>query len=151
MVTLLRDGFGFDVHARDITFAYTVADSEVEWMLGMVLQLRAAAVSVEHSCTWVNGDDVRDSDGSNSDAPFIAVDGESAATGNTNDRVAKNRAHSTGRLSKAPNAREKKNATEQYDDGAEDASSLLWRWRSASWVQSVVKLLVSDSKLFSTI
>lgn len=54
MVTLLRDGFGFDSAARDITFAYTVQDSEVEWTLGMALQMRAAAVSTEQTCTWVD-------------------------------------------------------------------------------------------------
>jgi len=36
-VTLLRDGFGFDLHARDITFAYAVDGSEVEWSLGMAI------------------------------------------------------------------------------------------------------------------
>jgi apyrase len=41
MVTLLRDGFGFDPHARDITFALDVQDSEVEWTLGMALVLNS--------------------------------------------------------------------------------------------------------------
>lgn len=41
MVTLLRDGFGFDPSARDITFTFLVDGSEVEWSLGMALALRA--------------------------------------------------------------------------------------------------------------
>jgi hypothetical protein len=41
MVTLLRDGFGFDPHARDITFTFLVDDSEVEWTLGLALAIRA--------------------------------------------------------------------------------------------------------------
>lgn len=41
MVTLLRDGFGFDVDSRDITFTFLVDGSEVEWTLGMALALRA--------------------------------------------------------------------------------------------------------------
>lgn len=41
MVTLLRDGFGFAPESRDITFAFLVDGSEVEWTLGMALVLRA--------------------------------------------------------------------------------------------------------------
>ncbi len=41
MVTLLRDGFGFDPSARDITFTFLVDGSEVEWSLGMALALHA--------------------------------------------------------------------------------------------------------------
>jgi hypothetical protein len=41
MVTLLKDGFGFHPESRDITFAFTVEGSEVEWTLGMALALRA--------------------------------------------------------------------------------------------------------------
>lgn len=41
MVTLLRDGFGFHSQSRDITFAFEVGGSEVEWSLGMVLSLFA--------------------------------------------------------------------------------------------------------------
>jgi len=41
MVTLLRDGFGFDPDSRDITFTFHVDGSEVEWTLGMALALRA--------------------------------------------------------------------------------------------------------------
>eukprot|EP00978_Attheya_sp_CCMP212_P015384 scaffold39726_cov45-Attheya_sp.AAC.1 len=37
MVTLLRDGFGFDSSSRDITFTFEVEGSEVEWSLGMAL------------------------------------------------------------------------------------------------------------------
>ena len=42
LVTLLRDGFGFDPEARDITFSFLVDGSEVEWTLGMALTLKAA-------------------------------------------------------------------------------------------------------------
>ncbi len=41
IVALLRDGFGFDVHARDITYSFLVNDSEVEWSLGMAISLYA--------------------------------------------------------------------------------------------------------------
>lgn len=41
MVTLLKDGFGFAPESRDITFAFLVDGSEVEWSLGMALALRA--------------------------------------------------------------------------------------------------------------
>jgi|AntRauTorckE5430_2_1112549.scaffolds.fasta_scaffold40924_1 hypothetical protein len=37
MVTLLRDGFGFDVDSKDITFTFLVDGSEVEWTLGMAI------------------------------------------------------------------------------------------------------------------
>lgn len=37
MVTLLRDGFGFEWDSRDITFTYLVDGSEVEWSLGMAI------------------------------------------------------------------------------------------------------------------
>jgi hypothetical protein len=40
LVTLLKDGFGFASESRDITFAYTVDGSEVEWSLGLALALR---------------------------------------------------------------------------------------------------------------
>lgn len=40
MVTLLRDGFGFEPESRDITFTFLVDGSEVEWTLGMALVLR---------------------------------------------------------------------------------------------------------------
>jgi GDA1/CD39 (nucleoside phosphatase) family len=41
MVTLLRDGFGFHPESRDITFTFLVDGSEVEWSLGMALELYA--------------------------------------------------------------------------------------------------------------
>jgi Golgi nucleoside diphosphatase len=41
IVTLLRDGFGFDVHSRDITYSFLVDGSEVEWSLGMAIALYA--------------------------------------------------------------------------------------------------------------
>lgn len=44
MVTLLRDGFGFDPESRDITFTFLVDGSEVEWSLGMALALHAQGV-----------------------------------------------------------------------------------------------------------
>jgi len=37
IATLLRHGFGFHPEARDITFAFDVDGSEVEWSLGMAL------------------------------------------------------------------------------------------------------------------
>mmetsp|Transcript_8047 Transcript_8047/g.15161 ORF Transcript_8047/g.15161 Transcript_8047/m.15161 type:complete len:563 (-) Transcript_8047:49-1737(-) len=37
MVTLLRDGFGFEMESRDITFTFLVDGSEVEWTLGMAI------------------------------------------------------------------------------------------------------------------
>lgn len=41
MVTLLKDGFGFDLESRDITFTFLVDGSEVEWSLGMALSMHA--------------------------------------------------------------------------------------------------------------
>jgi len=37
IVTLLRDGYGFDPTSRQITFTYLVNGSEVEWALGLAL------------------------------------------------------------------------------------------------------------------
>jgi hypothetical protein len=37
MVTILRDGFGFDLESRDITFTFLVDKNEVEWSLGMAI------------------------------------------------------------------------------------------------------------------
>ena len=42
MVTLLRDGFGFSMTSRDITFSQWVEGNEVEWSLGLVLAEFAA-------------------------------------------------------------------------------------------------------------
>ena len=41
MVTLLRDGFNFRTDSRDVTFAYDLGGSEVDWSLGMALSLFA--------------------------------------------------------------------------------------------------------------
>jgi hypothetical protein len=41
LVSLLKDGFGFDMDSRDITFTFLIDDSEVEWTLGMALAIRA--------------------------------------------------------------------------------------------------------------
>ena len=41
MVTLLKDGFGFDWESRDITFTFLVDGSEVEWSLGMALSMHS--------------------------------------------------------------------------------------------------------------
>lgn len=41
LVTLLRDGFGFEPSSRDITFTYKVDGDEVEWTLGMALAMNA--------------------------------------------------------------------------------------------------------------
>lgn len=46
MITLLIDGFGFDPHSRDITFAFDVNGQEVEWTLGMALYTYAASQSL---------------------------------------------------------------------------------------------------------
>ena len=37
MVTLLRDGFGFELDSRDITFTFLVDGSEVDWSIGMAI------------------------------------------------------------------------------------------------------------------
>jgi hypothetical protein len=37
MVTLLRDGFGFELDSKDITFTFLVDGSEVDWSLGMAV------------------------------------------------------------------------------------------------------------------
>ena len=39
MVTLLKDGFGFDPNERSITYTFLVNGTEVEWTLGMALTL----------------------------------------------------------------------------------------------------------------
>lgn len=53
MVTLLRDGFGFELESRNITFTYLVDGSEVDWSLGMAISHFAEdhvhAVSVRNS------------------------------------------------------------------------------------------------------
>lgn len=57
MITLLIDGFGFDPHSRDITFAFDVNGQEVEWTLGMALYTYAASQSLSadgRSCSTVN-------------------------------------------------------------------------------------------------
>jgi len=41
MVTLLKDGFGFQPNSRDITFTFLVDGNEVEWTLGMALAMNA--------------------------------------------------------------------------------------------------------------
>jgi hypothetical protein len=51
MVTLLKDGFGFNEHARDITFALHVKDSEVEWTLGMALMLKNSQPQQQQTTT----------------------------------------------------------------------------------------------------
>ncbi|CAB9520410.1 Nucleoside-diphosphatase mig-23 [Seminavis robusta] len=45
MVSLLRDGFGFHPESRDITFTFLVDGSEVEWSLGMSLELYSLKAS----------------------------------------------------------------------------------------------------------
>jgi Golgi nucleoside diphosphatase len=49
MVTLLRDGFGFDPASRDITFCFLVDGSEVEWSLGLALSNHAEQRRLETS------------------------------------------------------------------------------------------------------
>ena len=41
LVTLLKDGFGFEPSSRDITFTYKLDGDEVEWTLGMALAMNA--------------------------------------------------------------------------------------------------------------
>jgi Golgi nucleoside diphosphatase len=61
MVTLLRDGFGFEWDSRDITFTYLVDGSEVEWSLGMAIshfaeeESPAVTVSPCHSSSGSSG------------------------------------------------------------------------------------------------
>ena len=43
LVTLLKDGFGFEPSSRDITFTYKLDGDEVEWTLGMALAMNAEA------------------------------------------------------------------------------------------------------------
>jgi hypothetical protein len=47
MVTLLKDGFGFHPSSRDITFAFLVDGSEVEWTLGMALSMNAEKATLD--------------------------------------------------------------------------------------------------------
>jgi len=54
MVTLLRDGFGFDLDSRDITFTFLVDGSEVEWSLGMAVS--HFAEDHVHAYSITNGD-----------------------------------------------------------------------------------------------
>ena len=62
MVTLLRDGFGFEPESRDITFTFLVDGSEVDWSLGFSISHFAEdhkhAVSVKK--TEVEMADVQD-------------------------------------------------------------------------------------------
>lgn len=45
LVTLLRDGFGFEPDSRSITFLFETDDgNEVEWTLGMALSIRAEII-----------------------------------------------------------------------------------------------------------
>ena len=72
IATLLRHGFGFHPEARDITFAFDVDGSEVEWSLGM-------ALSEAGSLDWLSGDDTY-SGGS----PVVPSSTGNGATGATN-------------------------------------------------------------------
>jgi hypothetical protein len=45
MVTLLKDGYGFDSSSRDITFTFLLDGDEVEWTLGMALSINAEELS----------------------------------------------------------------------------------------------------------
>lgn len=48
LVTLLRDGYGFDPRTRDISYIFDVQSSEVEWTLGHALSLYSEAVVVKN-------------------------------------------------------------------------------------------------------
>lgn len=130
MVTLLRDGFGFDDAARDITFAYTVADSEVEWTLGMALQLHASALSAEQTCTWAvpNGDN--DNNNHNSDCEAGVANKDKAVVQGDDELYG-------GDVASDP---ETKNFTVHVAEPR----------KRRTWVQLVAKVLVSDGELFST-
>merc|ERR1712087_817298 len=54
IVTLLRDGYGFEPSSRNITFTYDIDGSEVEWTLGMVLSLYSEreGVNTDNSDEW---------------------------------------------------------------------------------------------------
>jgi len=65
LVTLLRDGFGFSPHARDISYIFDVQGSEVEWTLGNALSLYADAATIKNGDTadfWIQVFSVGDSD-----------------------------------------------------------------------------------------
>jgi len=47
ILTLLRDGFGFQPSSRDITFGFLVDGSEVEWSLGLALSQHAEQFSID--------------------------------------------------------------------------------------------------------
>ena len=72
IATLLRHGFGFHPEARDITFAFDVDGSEVEWSLGM-------ALSEAGSLDWLSGDDTY-----NGGSPVVPSSTGNGATGATN-------------------------------------------------------------------
>lgn len=54
IVTLLRDGYGFEPSSRNITFTFDIDGSEVEWTLGMVLSLYSEreGVNTDNSDEW---------------------------------------------------------------------------------------------------
>merc|ERR1712154_116995 len=64
MVTLLRDGFGFNLQSKDITFTFLVDGDEVEWSLGMAIShfaeahLPAVKTLQEQKVGMVGNDDV---------------------------------------------------------------------------------------------
>ena len=81
IATLLRHGFGFHPKARDITFAFDVEGSEVEWSLGM-------ALSEAGSLDWLSGEG-EDEDGAAEVVPLsISIsNGANGPTGaNSDDR-----------------------------------------------------------------
>ncbi len=57
IITLLRDGFGFDVHSRDITYSFLVDGSEVEWSLGMAVTLYAEDGKQRDASRFPSSDD----------------------------------------------------------------------------------------------
>lgn len=135
MVSLLRS-FGFQPHARDVTFAFEVNDSEVEWTLGMALQLRSDDESVdEQTCTWVDA--------------FVPDIAAAVVSKNDNDDkedeqrcVVKTAAASGESASDERGAVKKKNETVDVRKR---------RSRSSGWVLQLAEVLVSDGELFSTI
>ena len=60
MVTMLRDGFGFDPDSRDITFTFLVDGSEVEWSLGMAVSSFAEESDPAVSIVGGSNDDLNE-------------------------------------------------------------------------------------------
>jgi GDA1/CD39 (nucleoside phosphatase) family len=129
MVTLLRHGFGFEADARDITYAFDVNDSEVEWTLGMALQLRANAQRSEESLL-----DKACPNQVPADEAQLQVHEPEPRTLTATDDEDKDAPPPSSDCSKQENA--------TFEDDPEARKPL--------WVQLVAEMLVSDGELFSS-